>query len=238
MIVFTHIPKTAGGTLTQIFRDNFAADEIIDISHLKVRELSDSRAQLLLKQEIERVSARIRVVHGHVNFCYDVQRYLNRDCVNITLIRDPVERVISLYYFVRQLKNGNRVAKEIVEKHLTLDDFALYETSQPMDNIQVRYLANSKGPDSNLQPCHRYLLEQAKDNLLNRFHMFGTTENFGSFALRLCHSFKLNYNQTHRLNPSGKPAIEEISPATLEKIRQRNSFDVELWEFARANMVV
>lgn len=237
VIVFTHIPKTGGGSLTQIFRDNFPADQIMDISQLKLRELPDIQAQALLRQEIKRVDQNIRVIYGHVNFSYDVQRYLSRDCFNLTLLREPVERVISLYYFVRQLNNGNKIAADIVRKNLSLDDFAVYETSQPVDNIQVRYLANSRGPNSNLQPCHRYLLEQAKENLLNRFHMFGVTESFDDFSARVCNSFNLTYDSSVRLNGSGKPRLEEIALDTLEKIRQRNSFDRELWEFAKQHLV-
>lgn len=237
LIVFTHIPKTGGGSLTQIFRDNFPAEQIVDISQLKLREVPDSLAQSLLRQEIQRLDRSVRVIHGHVNFSYDVQRYLDRDCTSMTLLRDPVERVVSLYYFVRRLNNGNKIAAEIMRKNLSLDDFALYETFQPMDNIQVRYLANSRGPDSNLQSCHRYLLEEAKANLIDRFDMFGVTEDFGSFAMRVCKDFNLAYDPSHRLNSSGRPPLEEISTETLEKIRQRNAFDLELWEFAKKHLV-
>jgi len=237
LIVFTHIPKTGGGSLTQIFRDNFPAEQVVDISRLKLREFPDNQAQLLLKQEIQSLDQSVRVVHGHVNFSYGVQRFLRRECTSITLLREPVERLVSLYYFVRRQSNGNKIAAEITQRNLSLDDFAFYETSQPMDNIQVRYLANSRGPDSNLQFCHRYLLEEAKANLLNRFDMFGVTESFDAFARRICNDFDLTFDPSHRLNGSGRPSLDEISIETLDKIRQRNMFDLELWEFAKEHLV-
>lgn len=234
VLVFTHVPKTGGGSLTQIFRDNFAAEEIIDISNLKVRERLD--AEEALSQTISGVSDSIRVIYGHVNFSYNIQHYLNRDCVNLTLLREPAARVISLFYFVRQLKNGNKIAEEIAEKNMSLDDFAVYETLQPLDNIQVRYLANSRGPDSNLKPQDRHLLEEAKENLFKRFDIFGVTENFDNFAERLCTRFSLTYNPSVRLNGSGKPPMETLAVDTVNKIRERNLYDLELWEFAKKNL--
>lgn len=220
--------------MTQIFRDNFAADEIIDISNLKVRERSD--AEEALSQAISGVSDSIRVIYGHVNFSYNIQQYLDRECVNMTLLREPAARVISLFYFVRQLKNGNKIAGEIVEKNMSLDDFAVYETFQPLDNIQVRYLANSRGPNSNLTAQDRHLLEEAKENLLKRFDIFGVTENFDNFADRLCGRFSLAFNRSVRLNGSGKPPIETLAVDTVNRIRERNSYDLELWEFAKKNL--
>lgn len=234
VLVFTHIPKTGGGSLTQIFRDNFPAEQIMDISALRVRERSDAKA--VLSQEINRVAKSIQVIYGHVNFSYNVQQYLRRDCANMTLLREPVERVISLFYFVRQLKNGNKIAEEINQKGISLDDFAVYETFQPLDNIQVRYLANSRGPDSNLTIADRHLLEEAKENLLKRFDIFGVTEHFDVFAERLCRRFNLTYNPSVRLNDSGKPGLEMIAADTVNKIRERNSYDLELWQFAKKTL--
>ncbi len=231
VLIFTHIPKTAGGSLTQIFRENLLADQVLDLSHLKVRERAD--AVRALKEEISPVAQTVKVVHGHVNFCYGVQKYFRREVVNLTILRNPVDRFVSLYYFVRQLKNGNKIAEEILTKGLTLHDFAKYETFQPLDNVMVRYLANSRGRNGNLTTMDRHLLVEAKENLLQHFDLFGITEEFDVIAEQVCNRFNLKKGNDIRLNASGRPALEEISAETLNTIRERNSYDQELWEFAR-----
>lgn len=231
VLVFTHIPKTAGGSLTQIFRENLLADQVLDLSQLKVRERTD--AVRALKEEISPVAETVKVVHGHVNFCFGVHKYFRREVVNLTILRNPVDRFVSLYYFVRQLKNGNKIAEEILTKGLTLDDFAKYETFQPLDNVMVRYLANSRGRNENLTALDRHLLAEAKENLLKHFDLFGITEEFDDIAEQVCHRFNLKKGNDIRLNASGRPALEEISAETLNTIRERNSYDQELWEFAR-----
>lgn len=231
VLIFTHIPKTGGGSLTQIFRENFLPEQVLDLSHLKLREQTNPES--ILSEELKHVAQTVKVVHGHVNFCFGVQQHFRREVVNLTILRDPVHRFVSLYYFVRALKNGNKIAEEIVNKGLTLDDFAGYETFQPLDNVMVRYLANSTGRNENLGKTDRHLLQEAKANLLKYFALFGVTEEFDVLAERVCNRFNLSKGTGVRLNASGKPELEEISSKTLNTIRVRNSFDQELWEFAR-----
>ena len=92
--------KTAGRTLLRHFRGNFELDEMYPYGKLDIRydgDQVDIRHHLdvacLLRLPEERVR-RIRVYSGH--YPYVASELLGGEFIRLTLLRDPVERTISL----------------------------------------------------------------------------------------------------------------------------------------------
>ncbi|GGJ08167.1 sulfotransferase family protein [Neoroseomonas lacus] len=86
-LVFLHVAKTGGTTLDHHFAKAFAPDEIcprnIDLHQLPPDDL-----------------ARYRYFSGH--FVYDQLRLIPGPIFTVTVLRNPAERVISNYYFLKR----------------------------------------------------------------------------------------------------------------------------------------
>lgn len=88
-LYFLHIPKTAGTTLISLLDLHFAPDEICPIQ-------LDTKIHELIPEKI----AHYRLIRGHLD--YDFYKLLAKKPIYITMLRDPLERVISLYEYWRQ----------------------------------------------------------------------------------------------------------------------------------------
>ena len=97
---FIHVMKTGGRTLQRHFRGNFELDEIYPYGKLDIRYDGD---QVDIRHHLRVVPAatcpqkrvrRIRVYSGH--FPYVASELLGGDFTRLTVLRDPVERTISL----------------------------------------------------------------------------------------------------------------------------------------------
>ncbi len=89
IIVFNHVPKTAGTSFfEQLIKPNFKNDEIKASNHSR-------KPNIILNNKI-------KLLHGHIPFSVPVMGINHIE--HITLLRDPIERAISEYYFIRQCK--------------------------------------------------------------------------------------------------------------------------------------
>ena len=82
VLYFLHIEKTAGLSLTSVLDSLFAAEDICAFD----------RKALLTTMPIEQLATH-RLIRGH--YTYALHRLLPQMPLTLTLLRDPVDRVIS-----------------------------------------------------------------------------------------------------------------------------------------------
>ncbi|MFN2145241.1 MAG: hypothetical protein ACK2T7_07795, partial [Anaerolineales bacterium] len=168
----------------------------------------------------------------------------------VTMLRDPIERVISHYYFFRN-------AKPIKEKHFAyriqeiagscslLEFVESQETDQITNNNQFNNLVDSEfiTRDKDRKKFKRgekpsdELLDLVKHRLENECFFFGITGEYDRSIELL--SYQLHWDPPasarDRLNVTPmKPGKEQIEEKVIEAIRQRVLLDIEVYEFARS----
>src|SRR5689334_6319058 len=128
VLIFLHLPKAAGTTLTQIIERQYGASAILPLYDSSFGEeltvLSSSRMD------------NVRVVTGHVYF--GAHAFLSRPSTYITMLRDPIDRVISHYYFVRG--DPSHYLYDHAQK-LSLKEYVEFCDRQEPNNDQTRLLA-------------------------------------------------------------------------------------------------
>jgi hypothetical protein len=206
-VIFMHIPKTAGRTLRSILEKNYAMDEVIrTYSNTQIE-----RFQSLSKDEKEKV----KIIIGH-NF-FGMHEYLDEPYGYITMLRDPIERVISLYYFILS-ERGTPMFKKYTDKGF---EFFLDEEPQTI-NWQTRFVS---GGGLNLI--------EAKDHLKKHFLAVGISERFDD-SLRIIKkelSLKnLNYKSIN-VTPN-RPRKEELPPQIIKRIEKNVKLDIELYKYS------
>ena len=135
-VVFLHIPKTGGTTLHRFLTRQFREEDIC-------RERSNSVATRN-NQEL----ARYRLFSGH--FDRTTVDHLPTPIAKITLLRNPRDRIISLYRFWRShsrerlTRSGHKAP--LIAKELPLLEFLRWQSDgvpESIDNVQVRSLLGS-----------------------------------------------------------------------------------------------
>ena len=91
-LIFLHIPKTAGTTLNRIIEWQYNPLSIFTIDPHRIRATVD-RFKTLSEQR----RRQLRVVRGHMP--YGIHKFLPQGGTYITMLREPVARVLSSYSF-------------------------------------------------------------------------------------------------------------------------------------------
>ncbi len=127
-LISIHVPKSGGTSFGK------SLSEIYGLKHVQTAYVDRA-----LRQRLE-VNVSARVLHGHIN----IKDYKNLLCdypafVNlpiVTWIRNPVERVISEYYYMRQILEAQLKPHEHETPTLknrmvrSIDEFALHHGSR------------------------------------------------------------------------------------------------------------
>jgi hypothetical protein len=224
VVLFLHIPKAGGMTLGEYVFGQCRAERdqdeglfnagvlFLPYGFLKERDFS---VPDYVQPHLRR--ADLRAVIGH--FWFGVHQYVTRPWRYVTILREPVERVVSLYRFLQ------------LEGKMSLDEFVSSPPFAEVDNDQTRRVA---GVDPPIGSCTAETLRVAQDNLRRHFAVVGTTERFDETLVLLRRrlgwtrdmlSYPRNVNPV-RLDPGA------LSRGTVEAIRRRNAFDVELHRYA------
>ena len=219
-LIFLHLPKCGGTTLNRIIEWEYNPLRIFSIdpifflwSYQKLNRWPASRL------------ARMQVLKGHMPF--GIHRRLPQPFTYITFLRDPVERVISAYYFA---KNYLLHPKHRWISKLTLEE---YVRISPNHNVQTKYLSGREFVgDYHAGDCTEEMLTMAKENLVQHFSLVGLTERFDEglailkiiFGWQISKYAKFNVTKT-RLKKASLPA------STVELIQERNRFDVALYDY-------
>lgn len=216
-LIFLHIPKTAGTTLNRIIEWQYSPFAIFTVDPYRIRATAKR-----LKRLSEERRRRLRVVRGHL--LYGIHEFLPHGATYITMLREPVARVLSAYYFVLR-RPLNPLHRKLKREKLSIEDcLRLFPERQ---NLQCRFIAgveDGAGDDERL-------LDIAKENLTKSFSVVGISERFEESLMLMAKTFdwKVLSYENHKV-AKRRP---QIDPGTAEMIREHNRLDLELYEFGK-----
>ncbi len=215
-VIFLHLPKTAGTTVNRLIEWEYPLSEMYSIDPV----LFDWSSRHLRRLPPDRLR-RIRMFKGHMTF--GLHEVLPQTATYITVLRDPVDRVISAFYFMRSYKLHPLYWK-LRRENWTLVDFV--RRSQ-RDNVQSKIIAGSDYDT----PCTAEIFDRARHNLRHHFSVVGLSERLEeSLALmKLRFGWKLASYSSFNVTRS-RPKKRDLAKATLDLIHERNAFDIKLYE--------
>lgn len=224
VVLFLHIPKAGGSTLgeyvyNQCCAPNASHDDPLNagVAYLEYGFLKPD--ELVVPEHVVNLLGRpdLRAVIGH--FWFGLHEHIARPCRYITLLRDPLERVVSLYYFAN------------LQDTMSLEEFARKPPFREVDNDQTRRIAGVNPPVGECTPA---TLDLARENLRRHFDVVGTTERMDETLAQL--KVKLGWNRDVVSIPRNvnieRPKSSLLTPEAVDAIRARNELDFELWRYA------
>lgn len=228
--------KTAGSTFTAIVDAKFSVDEICPPPSF-LPELYPAANSIQTPAQLTEFLTRFRLIRGHLTYA-EIAPLLKQP-IYLTLLRDPVERVISHYDFIRKgttipsrerFQEGHRIHKEAASGSLL--DFVCHPhplVQASVINHQTRHLLP---PECDLSdPSDLALLKAAKATI-DTFAFVGLTEQFQDSMFLLAYIFGWYPETTYqslRVN-SKRPKKADLPSATLEAIVERNQLDIQLYQ--------
>jgi len=223
-IVFTHIGKTGGTTLDHIIGAAAA------VGGKRVYRPRPRRGQTIVpsqhNQELVPLDA---IDHDQASSCdyvighfpFGLHTRLPRPCLYITLLRDPVARLLSNIRFGLDRQKWTR------DTSVT----ALVEQGRLIDNMQTRQIAGIGDRDT---PCTSGTLATAIDNLRSHYGVVGVTERFDDALgalITLLGWPDIAYSNRQVSHAASDPDLESRVRAAAER---HFAIDMELYAYARA----
>lgn len=226
---FDHIPKTAGISLDTAFKGLFP----------KYRRLSQiSNAHLHAWQQPDS-----DYIGGHIYFYPN--EILAPEHYYCSVLRDPVQRFISQYYFNRQVGESLLKQGAIGDSHLSdlqvltslrlgLDEYAVQHgpIRRSFSNVQALHFAARL--TSHPHDLDDKALEDAAIASLEGYDLVGSFDNLQDFVDAVACDFGIDSVVLSKLNVTRTdPGREKISSQTLATLTQANAVDFKLLHWAK-----
>lgn len=228
LLLFLHIRKAGGTTLKDIIDRHYDPAAILRFEVSTMQLARDGFSQLSEPQK-----RGLEVIAGQMPF--GLHRFLPRPSTYITLMRDPIDRVVSYYHHVLR-RSEHYAHDQVVSEKMSLHDFVCSGVSADTDNGLVRTLCGIEDvlTTPEVGQCSREMLENAKKNIEQHFPVAGLLERFDETLILLRRTFgwKDLFYTRKNVNPNraGKQTVDVKVRAEIEK---RNALDMELYGFTR-----
>jgi len=157
----------------------------------------------------------------------------------MTMLREPVARVLSQYYFLLR-RPLDPLHRKFKTERLGVED--LIRLTPNRQNMQCRFIAGvGRVEDLDVSPeggrpislgiSDERLLEIAKQNLTNSFHVVGLVERFEESLALMMASFgwRISFYENRRVTK----IRSAIASREIDMIREHNKLDIELYDFAK-----
>jgi len=223
-ILFDHLPKCGGSTLSTYLEAHYPRRKIFSVGGNPITSVKEFKALSRYKRY------RYDLIKGHLS--NELIDYVHSDCLNVTVFREPVDRIISYYYSAKSAP-AHYLYSKIMESEMNLEEFATSDLSAELRNWYTTHFSGLNVSDAEKYPEES--VAKAAEVVLKRYDIIGFLDDFSSFAKRLQNQAKFRYEyQDKRVNVTqDRPSLNNISPSTSKKIEEINHLDIDLYRKIR-----
>jgi len=208
-LVSIHIPKTAGTSFRNVLKGVYGKKSVI---RFDIRS-GGKKIEVEQKQlKGSKLADNIRVIHGHFRYRDLVELVeIDESIPVVTWMRDPVERVISNYYYLAEI-----LSKELQEEKKGLNILA------KMQRSLIEYART----EISRNRMYKFLDGMAVD----KFKFVGIQEHYEEDLEDLMQALGVESFPHYHVNVTTKK--HDVSEETIEEIKALNDLDMALYQEA------
>ena len=228
LFIHLHIPKTGGTTLRDIIQRQYQSEKILMIPKL------DESEDILKEVSTSQIN-QLKLIQGHLK--YGIHNHFHRRAKYFAIIRDPINRVLSTYYYVLSQKN-NPQNLSTSNNQMTIYDYVQSGVNPFLINGQTQLISGKTGNIDNPIIKSEELFSLAKENIANDFLFLGITEMFDETILILKNMLGWHmpyYSIANRTK--NKPNYDAVNPTIISFIKEHNQLDIKLYNFTKTSLL-
>lgn len=224
-VLFFHIPKCGGSTVTGYLHQQYQPKQIFQIDGQNPKQSIDEFKAL---SELER--RKYRLVIGHAaNHLLD---YVGEEWIPMTVLRDPIDRVVSHYFYACRDKR-HYLHRKLNEESIGLLEYVSRPLTAEVQNYYVGMFTGRSIDEVRSAPLES--IDLAFQFVTQRFRIVGFLSELSDAMRRLkgLARFHSEFENTRANKTEGRPALKQIDPEVLQEITELNALDVQLFERLR-----
>ena len=227
LIIHLHIPKTGGTTLRDIIQRQYLSKNILTIPTL---EESENILETVPSVKINQ----LELVQGHLK--YGIHLNLNRSAKYFAILRNPIDRVLSTYYYViSQDNNPQNLSSN--DNTMSIFDYVNSGINPFLINGQTQLISGKTCSINDPLIRSKELLSIAKKNIKENFIFTGTTEQFDESILLLKGILRWKSPYYSRANKTkNKPDYKKIDKKIRDFIKDHNQLDINLYNYVKKSI--
>lgn len=213
-IIFNHTPKAGGTSLHYFFQDLFGPDKVYRVNvRVPTEEI------YTIEKMTEEEKQRYQIFQGH--FKYGNHKFFSQPCLYIGIVRNPIDRIISNYYYLH--RRGEEERKQKVQQQTLTEYFeSQIEGRVSAGAAQLRILT---GQDD---------LAKAKEVIKRDYLMCCATEQLDRFQTVFARLYgRPDLAPKHRNVTKSRDMAGEEGQALREKYKDLFKPDVKFLRFVR-----
>ncbi|HVJ86988.1 MAG TPA: sulfotransferase family 2 domain-containing protein [Caulifigura sp.] len=221
-LLFDHLPKCAGTTVGGYLHSQYPAPAIFQID--------GSQPQASVRQFREMSAAkrfRYRLICGHL--AHQLLDVVTPDTLALTILREPVDRIISHYYYVRR-QPTHYLHRRVMDDDIALEDYASHELSLELSNWYTAHYSGWTIEQVNESP--QAALNLAYDTVTERYDIIGFQDALpeAMAAVGLAAGLATSFENAYLNKTAKRDRLSDVSEVARTRIADANSLDIELYE--------
>lgn len=235
-VLFDHLPKCGGSSIASLLADEYPAHCVL---RLDGTDIERKRAEFCALSKKDRREIRLIVGHGAGQF----RDAVSADFFHVTLLREPVSRVISFIRYVQREKS-HYLHDELAKPGATVAAFLANPPTLEIQNFITTLLSGEQAWRVAREP--HVASDSAVASLEKNFDLVGAVERIDAFVDQLRDSIRSNTSplmlpaqilglpqraplpRENSADSEHPDAAHQFSPLERERIRELNQADIML----------
>jgi len=227
-VLFDHLPKCGGTSLNRYLGTHYPRRKTFSL---------DGQNHTLSVNKFKSLSERDRygydLIKGHL--AHELLDYVHPECLRVTVLREPLDRIISHYYHAKRSPR-HYLHSKIHQSGMGLEEYATSNLSDELRNWYTTHFSGLSLDDVERRPEES--IAKALEVIRKRYDIVGFLDNFSSFLEMLRNQANLRNEYCEykeRVNVTQeREKLSHIEESTINKIREVNKIDLVLYREVRA----